>query len=198
MIVFFGIRWPFALNILKSIAKEHNIVRGEESTGGDIAYSKASAILKTTLKRIILKSAQMFRRNSLKSLAVSINAKHYIFDGQDSEPLIAWLKSLFPDIGCTASFHRLLKPEVLNLFPKGIINCHPSLLPKYRGPNPLFWHYYNMDKKGGVTIHDVEKGEDTGDILRQEEFLIYPGMPFDEMVDIITKIGGTINGPNFK
>lgn len=54
------------------------------------------------------------------------------------------------------------------------INAHPSLLPKYRGPNPYFWTIRNQEQISGVTFHLIDKGLDTGAILAQEEIKIYP------------------------
>jgi methionyl-tRNA formyltransferase len=69
-----------------------------------------------------------------------------------------------------------LLPEKIFLRPKfGSINIHPSLLPQYRGPNPWFWIYYNMEKTSGVTVHRIDKYEDHGDILAQVEFEIELG-----------------------
>ena len=54
------------------------------------------------------------------------------------------------------------------------INAHPSLLPKYRGPNPYFWVIKNQEQVSGVTFHLISDGYDNGAILAQEEVKIYP------------------------
>lgn len=54
------------------------------------------------------------------------------------------------------------------------INAHPSLLPKYRGPNPYFWAIKNLETESGITFHLMDKGYDTGAILAQEIVKIYP------------------------
>src|SRR5262245_52152239 len=81
-----------------------------------------------------------------------------------------FLHALHPDIMCVASFSQLLRPEEFQIPPLGTINLHPSALPKYRGPNPYFWQHHEMDLDGAVTIHLVDEGIDTGDILLQDHF----------------------------
>ena len=192
-IVFFGSDWSFSTNILKKIANEHEIAGIVESSSREENHLPRFKALKTNLIKIILKLVYVLRKKpSLKCLANRIKAQYYFVCEQDLESFLLWIRSINADIGCIASFDRLLKPEIFNLFPQGVINCHPSLLPKYRGPNPLFWYYFNMDNSGGVTIHYVDKGEDTGDILYQEEFTIPLGMTIDEMTKTITDIGGKL------
>lgn len=76
------------------------------------------------------------------------------------------------DLGVVYSMSQLLPEEVLRLFPRGVINAHPSLLPAYRGPNPYFWVFFDRCAVTGVTIHYLDKGEDTGDIIIQQEIQI--------------------------
>lgn len=77
------------------------------------------------------------------------------------------------------SMSQLLPEEILKLFPLGVINAHPSLLPAYRGPNPYFRMFYDGAKESGITIHYLDKGEDTGDIILQEKIQISRAPEFD-------------------
>ena len=65
-----------------------------------------------------------------------------------------------------AEFCRKL---ILEAFPKGAINVHFSLLPKYRGAAPVNWAIVNGEKKTGITTMKMDEGLDTGDILLQSE-----------------------------
>lgn len=56
----------------------------------------------------------------------------------------------------------------------GFINLHPSLLPEYRGMAPQHWPIINGESKTGVTVHYVDEGTDTGDIILQEEIELLP------------------------
>ena len=61
---------------------------------------------------------------------------------------------------------------MLNLCPGRCINIHPSKLPEYRGPVPTAWAIANGEKEYGISIHLMDEGIDTGDILVQEIFPI--------------------------
>ncbi|MDZ4227805.1 MAG: methionyl-tRNA formyltransferase, partial [Candidatus Levybacteria bacterium] len=72
-------------------------------------------------------------------------------------------------VAVLADFGLIIPKEILNVFPKGIINIHPSLLPKYRGPTPVQTAILNGDKVTGVSIMRVDEKIDHGPILRQEK-----------------------------
>lgn len=64
-------------------------------------------------------------------------------------------------------YRHILKKEVLDLFPERAINCHISYLPWNRGADPNLWSWIDETPKG-VTIHFIDPGVDTGDIITQE------------------------------
>ena len=72
--------------------------------------------------------------------------------------------------GVLVSFGRIIPEEVINLFEPGIINVHPSLLPKYRGPSPIESAILNGDQTTGVSLMKLAKKMDAGDVYYQEEF----------------------------
>lgn len=76
------------------------------------------------------------------------------------------------DLGVVASYGRIVSKETIESFPHGIINIHPSLLPKYRGPTPVQTAILNGDEKTGVTIIKLDEKVDHGPILAQEEIEI--------------------------
>ncbi|MBI4770001.1 MAG: hypothetical protein HY784_06195, partial [Chloroflexi bacterium] len=80
---------------------------------------------------------------------------------------LAALDSLAPDLICVACFPRLLPPAWLARPRLGCLNLHPSLLPAYRGPAPLFWQFRAGERRTGVTLHRMDAGADTGPILAQ-------------------------------
>jgi methionyl-tRNA formyltransferase len=91
-----------------------------------------------------------------------------------------WLRSLGADLLLVAGMNRLLGREAFAGPPLGAINVHPSYLPEYRGPDPIYWQYHDMAENGGVTIHCVDEREDRGDILCRERFPIARGAPMAE------------------
>ncbi len=84
------------------------------------------------------------------------------------------LLKLNPDIILVGSWGEKISKEIYSLPKIAAINAHPSLLPKYRGPNPYFWVIKNAEKTTGVSFHLLDKSYDTGAILAQEEIKIYP------------------------
>lgn len=82
------------------------------------------------------------------------------------------LKKYPADIFVVAAFGQLLSEEILHIPRFGCINIHASLLPAYRGAAPIQWVIINGEKKTGVTIMQMAKGLDTGDMLLKKEVLI--------------------------
>ena len=78
-------------------------------------------------------------------------------------------KSHKADVAVVVAYGRILPEDYLNAFPKGAINVHFSLLPKYRGAAPVNWAIVNGEAKTGVTTMKMNAGLDTGDILLQSE-----------------------------
>jgi methionyl-tRNA formyltransferase len=133
---------------------------------------------------------KILRKNHLKEFAKINSLPYYLMNNGSDSSLEAWVKAQKPNLIVIYSMPELLKENILNIPTHKTINLHPSFLPKYRGANPFFWHYYNNEKKGGVTIHFIDKGEDTGNIIYQEEYPIERGMPLVDMKKLaVEKIG---------
>ena len=77
------------------------------------------------------------------------------------------LRSWNPDVIVVAAYGRILPKAILDLPPKGCLNVHGSLLPKYRGAAPIQWAVINGESETGVTIMVMDVGMDTGAILEQ-------------------------------
>jgi len=82
------------------------------------------------------------------------------------------IQDIQAEVGIVADFGIIIPIEVIESFPKGILNIHPSLLPKYRGPTPVQTTLLNGDKETGVTIIKIDPIVDHGPILSQEEYEI--------------------------
>ena len=97
----------------------------------------------------------------------------YTYKGVNSEEFKKEMLRLNPDIILVGSWGEKIKKEIYDMPKIAAINAHPSLLPKYRGPNPYFWVIKNQEQVTGVTFHLIDSGYDTGAILAQEEVKIY-------------------------
>ena len=81
------------------------------------------------------------------------------------------IKNMKPKIIFSLFFNQIIKKEVISI-PKYFLNVHPSLLPKYRGVSPIFWVLKNNEKTTGTSIHLLDDGIDTGDIVFQKSIEI--------------------------
>jgi methionyl-tRNA formyltransferase len=88
----------------------------------------------------------------------------------------ALFAELGPDLVCVACFPQRIPSALLALPPLGVLNLHPSLLPAYRGPAPLFWAFRNGERTTGVTVHFMDEGLDTGDIAVQAPITLPDGI----------------------
>ena len=102
------------------------------------------------------------------------------------------LKNLAPDIMVTCAFGQILSQEIIDIAPRGIINVHASLLPKYRGAAPIQYSVINGDTETGVTIMQTEAGIDTGDILSVEKTPIDPDETAGELFERLSELGAKL------
>lgn len=82
------------------------------------------------------------------------------------------IKKYKSDLFVSMSFDQIFKENIINLPKYNIINCHAGKLPFYRGRNVLNWVLINDENEFGITVHYVDKGIDTGDIILQESYKI--------------------------
>ena len=94
-------------------------------------------------------------------------------DALGTDGAIEQLAALKPDVGVSAFFGYILQKPILDLFPRGIVNLHTSLLPLHRGAYPNVWTIVDQTA-AGVSMHLVDKGIDTGPILAQAEISLCP------------------------
>lgn len=99
------------------------------------------------------------------------------------------LRGYNADIFVAAAFGQLLSEEILSMPEYGCVNIHASLLPKYRGAGPIQWAIINGEEKTGVTIMQMDKGLDTGDMLLKEEVVIDPKETGDSLHDKLASVG---------
>lgn len=92
------------------------------------------------------------------------------------------------DVAVVIAYGRILPQEFLKAYPRGAINVHFSLLPKYRGAAPVNWAIANGETETGVTTMQMDAGLDTGPILLQERVMIQAGETSAELLDSLANI----------
>ena len=96
------------------------------------------------------------------------------------------------DIAVVVAYGRILPESFLQAFPKGAVNVHFSLLPKYRGAAPVNWAIVNGEEKSGVTTMKMDVGLDTGDILLQRETEIGKAENAIELMQKLSTLGADL------
>lgn len=97
------------------------------------------------------------------------------------------IKELQPDFFITFAFGQILSKEVLSIPKYATINLHASLLPLYRGANPIQRAIINGDKKTGICTMVTEEGLDCGDICLKDEIEITENMNYEELFELIAQ-----------
>jgi len=117
--------------------------------------------------------------NSIQSLALKNSIplvkldKYYVTALEE-------LQSYQADIILVSCYSRLLPHSILSLAKKGCFNLHPSLLPAFRGPNPVFWQFREGINNFGITLHRISTEYDTGNILSQKKLAMPDGINKNE------------------
>lgn len=108
----------------------------------------------------------------LRQMAEKVSIPFITHKNINSSDFIARVKTFACDIFVSMSFNQIFKNEIMGVPPMHIINCHAGKLPFYRGRNILNWAVINDEKEFGITVHYVDSGIDTGDIVLQESYPI--------------------------
>lgn len=97
---------------------------------------------------------------------------------------VAQLRALIADIAVVAAYGLLLPKTVLESFPKGCINIHPSALPRWRGAAPLHRTILAGDTQTDICIMQMDEGLDTGDVILRKSFTLPSTMTTGELHDM--------------
>jgi methionyl-tRNA formyltransferase len=161
----------FALDSLKAIAQNHKI----------------SAVITQPDKR--QNRGYKLTPPPVKIFSDKNNIKTFQPERLADDELISALSNISPDLIVVAAYGKILPESILNLPKFGCINVHASLLPKYRGAAPIAWAIINGEKKTGITIMQMDKGLDTGDIILQKEVNISEKETEGELRQKLSAIG---------
>ena len=171
-LVFVGKSHAHGLRMLDALGGGHEIVGYVESAPrGHSSVSRGTALARRAAR----------------------DGRPYVALGKgDLAPLASLLEEARADLLCVTSLSRLLPESVFAMPEHGAINLHPSWLPRYPGPFPVLWQYLAFEGQGGVTVHRIDSGEDTGPILEQEPLPIAVGTPLPDLLDRIAAIGARL------
>lgn len=112
------------------------------------------------------KDAELIRRAKQNKIPVELS------ENINSDAFIEKVKQYNVDLFVSMSFNQIFRTKMINLPKYKTINCHAGKLPYYRGRNILNWALINDEKEFGITVHYLDEGIDTGDIILQETYSI--------------------------
>lgn len=131
-----------------------------------------------------------FRPTVVKQYALDNNIEVITPDSVNTDEFLSLLKEKNIDFIVVVAFGQLIKENLLEAYKNKIINLHPSSLPKYRGASPVQYTLLNGDEKTHASAMLIEKGMDSGDILKQKEVKIDRDDDFTSLSEKLSKIGG--------
>lgn len=108
----------------------------------------------------------------LKNLAEKHDIEYLRHENINSKEFIEAVRNYNCDLFVSMSFNQIFRRELMTVPQQRTINCHAGKLPFYRGRNILNWALINDEKEFGITVHYVDEGIDTGDIILQKTYPI--------------------------
>jgi methionyl-tRNA formyltransferase len=149
-------------------------------------FGKKESFFKKTIKTISIFGVHFFLRYGVEFFLSKLNKNKsvsYILDSNNililrlnssinSKESLQTISELKPDLLISVAGNEIFKRPLIDLAPKGCLNLHTALLPKYRGLMPSFWVLKNNEDRTGVSVFFVDEGIDSGPILVQKELKI--------------------------
>jgi methionyl-tRNA formyltransferase len=146
----------------------------------------------TRARRTVLPLVNMSLQPSVIQLAQTRKIPVWEVNSLSDAETVSTLATYQPDVICVACFSLRIPRVILDLPRLGCLNVHPSLLPANRGPVPLFWTFREGCEVTGVTIHLMDEGMDSGDILAQEVIKVPDGISYAELESQCAIHGGAL------
>ena len=128
----------------------------------------------------------------VKELALKYDLPVYQPENFREDETVEQLRQLKPDVVAVVAYGRILPQRVLDIPPKGCINIHASLLPKYRGSAPYQWAVLNGEKESGVTAMYLCREMDAGDMIDTAVTPIGPNETAGELLDRLAGLGAEL------
>lgn len=172
-IVFMGTP-DFSVPVLEKLIEKHEVVavytRAPKESGRGKRINKTPVHLLAESKGIEVRTPRTLRNTEEQDILRQYNA----------------------DIAIVAAYGLLLPQEVLDMFPKGCVNVHASLLPRWRGAAPIQRVIEFGDKESGISIMQMALELDAGDVLAKESVEILPSMTGGELHDRLSDVGANL------
>jgi len=109
---------------------------------------------------------------NVKKLLKNYKIPVYHEDDINSFEFIQKIRNTKPDLILCTAYPQIFSKELISIPPRGAVNFHPSLLPKFRGAHPHYWAIVKGEKESGLSAHFMTEYIDNGDIIAQIKFSI--------------------------
>lgn len=129
--------------------------------------------------------------NTIQSLAIH-NSIPLIRFNKNYTKVHSQLGSFQADVIIVSCYARKLPQSILSIATKGSFNLHPSLLPCYRGPTPLFWQFREGVSEFGITVHRMDEEFDVGNIVSQKRVMIQDAVSVNQATDFLASIASDL------
>jgi methionyl-tRNA formyltransferase len=179
-VIFLGMQGNFSLPSLRALLKQNIEVCAVVVPAPQVPGRESLAIYQRERPRLT-RSMLPLLDTSIVELAWEHNIPVWEVQHLSDAGTISTLAAYAPDAICVSCFSQRIPPAILELPRFGCLNVHPSLLPANRGPVPLFWTFREGDKRTGITIHLMDEGIDSGDILAQEPIHVSDGISYTQL-----------------
>ncbi len=141
-------------------------------------------------------------RNTVPS-AVKQRAESFgvpIFEPENLKELdfVRRLQEFLPCLFVVAAYGKIIPEAILNLSTPGVINVHPSLLPKYRGPSPIQAAILNQDTATGVSLIQLDNQMDHGPLIAQESIACTPSETYETLSHTLSLLGSAMLKKKFR
>lgn len=110
----------------------------------------------------------------------------------NDEETQAFIKSTKPDLIISAYFSQILKADVIHIPKLGVLNVHPGWLPAYKGAMAYFWVLKQQEDYAGVTLHWIDEGIDTGEIIARHKITLKRGATQQIVLEETAKAGAAL------
>jgi methionyl-tRNA formyltransferase len=182
-VIFFGTATAQSFLPLKELMRGNEVVAAVLPARGRGLRSRVGALLQPWRSRSTVPTLALLQENRIPVLRASKS---------ELAALAPRLRALNADVICSAAFPWIVPAEVLSTAKRAALNFHPSLLPRHRGPLPLFWTYYGDDRVAGATVHVMDSGADTGAIVAQSSWELPRGRKVVDLVEDLRVAGANL------
>lgn len=116
----------------------------------------------------------------------------FLYSRLKSTEDIKKIQDIKPDLGVLASFGAILPKQIIDLFPMGILNIHPSLLPKYKGSSPIQFTILDGINVSGVSVIKLDDKVDHGSIVTQKEVKLTGNETLESLTELMFEKGSEL------